>query len=82
MQATIRLEYDDAETAQAVLDAISPDNCTSPPGLTVNSKQENAVVTTEITLEGKLVTLIATIDDLLESASTAEKTLHLVKRKK
>jgi hypothetical protein len=82
LQATIRLEYDDAETAQAVADAISPDNCTAPAGLTVNSKEENAVVTTEITLDGKLVTLIATIDDLLESASTVEKTLHVVKRKK
>jgi hypothetical protein len=82
LQTTIRLEYDDAETAQAVLDAISPDNCTAPTGLTVNSKRENGVVTTEIMLNGKLVTLIATIDDLLESASTAEKTLHVVKRKK
>jgi hypothetical protein len=80
LRATIRLEYDDAETARAVADAVSPDNCTAPTGLTVISKRENGAVITEITLEGKLVTLIATIDDLLESASTAEKTLKALKK--
>jgi hypothetical protein len=81
LQAKITLEYDDAETAQAVADAITPDNYTVPSGLTVISKRENGAVITEITLKGKLTTLIATIDDLLESASTAEKTLHIVKTK-
>ena len=81
MQAKITLDYDDAETAQAVADAITPDNCTAPTGLTVVSKRENGAVITEITLKGKLATLIATIDDLLECASTAEKTLHIAKTK-
>jgi len=74
------LEYNDAETAQVVADAVSPDNHTAPTGLVVTSKRENCVVVTEITLEGKLATLIATIDDLLENASTAEKTLTALRK--
>ena len=81
MQATITLEYDNKETAAASARAISPDNFKTPVGLTVRTKQQGAKVITEIQLEGKITTFIATIDDLLESASTAEKTLHMLKKK-
>jgi hypothetical protein len=81
LQATIKLEYGDHATAEAVADAVSPDNINVPKGLTVKTWQEGNIVITDISLEGKLATFIATIDDLLESASTAEKTLHVVKTK-
>lgn len=81
MEATITLEYDDAKTATAIADAVSPDNFKTPPGLTVKTQRNGNKVTTDIKLEGKLATFIATIDDLLESASTAEKTLHIARRK-
>jgi hypothetical protein len=82
LQATITLEYDDKETAAAIARAVSPDNFKTPTGLTVKTEQQGPKVITEIQLEGKIATFIATIDDLLESASTAEKTLHILKRKK
>jgi hypothetical protein len=81
LQATIRLEYDDQSTAAAIAKAVSPDNFKVPKGLTVKTTQEGNQVITEISLDGKLATFIATIDDLLESVSTAEKTLHIVRRK-
>ena len=81
MQATIRLDYDDAKTATAIARAVSPDNLEVPAGLTVKTMQEGCSVISEICLEGKLATFIATIDDLLESASAAEKALHVVRRK-
>ena len=81
MRATIRLEYDNSETARAVADAVSPDNSKTPSGLKVKTAQQLNSVVSEIELEGKLATLIATIDDLLESASTAEKALHVAKKK-
>ena len=81
MRATIRLEYDNSETARAVADAVSPDNSKAPSGLKVKTAQQLNSVVSEIELEGKLATLIATIDDLLESASTAEKALHVAKKK-
>lgn len=81
MQATITLEYDDKETATAVAKAVSPDNLKTPPGLTVISKLENNSVVTDIKIENKLATFIATIDDLLSCASAAEKTVKVLKNK-
>jgi len=40
--------------------------------------QKNSMVITEIDFAGKLATFTATIDDLLFSASTAEKTLKTI----
>jgi hypothetical protein len=81
LQATITLEYDDEQTAAAIAKAVAPDNSNAPAGLTVETTQQECSVVTLIRLEGKFATFIATIDDLLESASTAEKTLHVAKRK-
>jgi hypothetical protein len=69
------------KSAAAVADAVGPDNFETPAGLTVQTTQDGTSVITDIRLDGKLPTLIATIDDLLECASTAEKTLLTVKRK-
>jgi len=79
LRATVTLEYDDVETAVAIAKAIGPDNSKVPAGLTVNTVQENKLVVTQIIFEGKLATFIATLDDLLECASTAEKTLNILK---
>jgi hypothetical protein len=79
LQVTIQLEYLDLATATAVANAVAPDNTEVPAGLTVQTRQEGNIVATEISLDGKLATFIATIDDLLEAASTAEKTLRIIK---
>ena len=79
MQATITLEYADAKTADAIANAVSPDNFKTPRGLTIKTTRKKSQVVTEITAEGKLATFIATIDDLLFCVSTAEKTLRTVK---
>ncbi len=82
MQATITLEYADVKTAEAVAQAVSPDNFKTPVGLQVNTVREDKKVITQISWDGKLATFTATIDDLLFSASTAEKTLHALKQAK
>jgi hypothetical protein len=78
LEAVVTLEYKDEKTALAVAQAVSPDNFKTPVGLHVKTEQENNKVITHIECEGKLATFTATIDDLLFSASTAEKTLHLI----
>ena len=78
MEATITLEYGDAEIAAAVASAVSPDNFKTPPGLSIKTLSEGSRVMTEVKAEGKLSTFIATIDDLLFCVSTAEKTLCAV----
>ncbi len=82
MQATIRLEYAEAKTAEAIAKAVSPDNFKTPLGLQIRTTQEGSRVITEINCDGKLATFTATIDDLLFSASTAEKTLQVITKPK
>ena len=76
------LEYKDQKTAQAVAEAVSPDNFKTPIGLKVETTQDNNTVVTEIDCDGKLATFTATIDDLLFSASTAEKTIMTIAKTK
>jgi hypothetical protein len=78
LEATITLEYDDAKTADAVTNAVSPDNFKTPKGLFIKTARKGNSVLTEVKTEGKLATFIATIDDLLFCVSTAEKTLRTV----
>jgi hypothetical protein len=81
LEATITLEYGDAKTAEAIADAVSPDNFKTPAGLFIKTFRSDNSVVTKIKAEEKLATFIATIDDLLFSASTAEKTIRLAKTK-
>jgi hypothetical protein len=78
LQATIKLEYPNPKIAEAVAKAVAPDNFKTPAGLTVTTTQQDNKVITEINCGGKLATFTATIDDLLFSASTAEKTLKTI----
>jgi hypothetical protein len=80
LEATITLEYADEKTAKAIAQAVSPDNFKTPIGLSVKTVRENNKVITRIQGEGKLATFTATIDDLLFSASTAEKTLLTINK--
>jgi len=78
LEATITLEYGDAKTADAIANAVSPDNFKTPLGLAIKTERKGNSVFTEVKNEGKLATFIATIDDLLFCVSTAEKTLCTV----
>jgi hypothetical protein len=76
LQATITLEYPNEKTAEAIAAAVSPDNFKTPVGLQVRTIRRDIQVVTTIQCEGKLATFTATIDDLLFSASTAERTVY------
>ncbi len=78
LEAKITLEYADEKTAEAIADAVSPDNFKTPVGLQVKTLRVEKKVVTNIEWEGKIATFTATIDDLLFSASTAEKTLKTI----
>jgi hypothetical protein len=82
LEATITLKYPDEKTAKAVTDAVSPDNFKTPIGLEVRTIRENNKVVSNIRFEGKLATFTATVDDLLFSASIAEKTLNALRKMK
>jgi len=76
VEAEITVEYDNSKVAEAIADAVSPDNYGTPTGLSVKTRTEKAKVITEIKCRQSFPTFIATIDDLLFSIATAEKTLR------
>ena len=78
MEAKIILEYSDAKIADAIAKAVSPDNFTTPSGLFIKTVKKDKRVLTEVKACGKLLTFIATINDLLFCVSTAEKTICTV----
>ncbi|MEM2117516.1 MAG: KEOPS complex subunit Pcc1 [Candidatus Bathyarchaeia archaeon] len=80
MEAEIILEYDDERTAEAVANAVSPDNFKTPSGLWVRTVRTGKKVVTQVKCEGKFPTFIATVDDLLFCVSTAEKTLQAARK--
>ncbi len=74
----ITLEYSDHKTAEAIANAVSPDNYQTLTELTIKTITKDNCVLTEVRNKGKLATFIATIDDLLFCVSTAEVTLCAV----
>ena len=80
MQAQIILEYSTTRISHAVAEAISPDNVKTPKGLSIRTLEHGKKVVTTINYDGRFATFIATIDDLLFSASTAEKTIETARK--
>jgi hypothetical protein len=79
VEAEIRLYYENEREAEAVAQAVSPDNVNVPSGLFVETTRSGSEVLTQILCELKLQTFIATIDDLLSCVSTAEKAFLVAK---
>lgn len=80
LEAEITLNYDDEQTAEAVCNAVTPDNFQTPRDLTVKTKREGSTVSTFIQCEKGFATFIATLDDLLFSVSVAERAVQVAKR--
>lgn len=79
LKAELSLAYDDPKEAEAIAQAISPDNLEVPTGLRVKTARRGRSVFTSVSCEKSLETFIATLDDLLACASVAEKALGSVK---
>lgn len=79
MEANIMLSYNTLREAEAVADAVSPDNVKVPEGLSVKTTRRGKKVFTNIECESKLQTFVATIDDLLSAVSVAERALWAIK---
>lgn len=73
--AKISCLYSNEKNSRAVAKSIQPDNLNLPSGLKVLTKTSGKKVISSIELEGKIETLLATVDDLLGSAQTAENML-------
>lgn len=80
MEARIILKYRKFREAEAVADAVSPDNLKVPHGLRVKTTRRGNKVLNQIQCEIKLQTFMATIDDLLSAVSVAERTISAAKK--
>jgi tRNA threonylcarbamoyladenosine modification (KEOPS) complex Pcc1 subunit len=81
LEAEIILAYDSPLEAEAIAEAVSPDNVKVPLGLSIKTVRRKAKVLTRIECEeSRFGTFISTIDDFLSCVSVAEKALSAVKR--
>ena len=80
MEAKISLNYQNEREAQAVAQAVSPDNIEVPSGLYIKTVRNGSEVLTTVECQTRLQTLIATLDDLLACVSVAEKTFNVAKK--
>lgn len=79
MQAEISLSYKTIREAEAVAQAVSPDNVKVPPGLVIKTTKKGKKMLTQIICETKLETFMATMDDLLSAVSVAERAVSVVR---
>ena len=79
LEAEITLIYETLREAYAVANAVSPDNVKIPEDLAIKTVQQGREILTNIECRSGLLTFIATIDDLLEAMSIAERSVSAVK---
>lgn len=75
MHAEVVCTYDDERIPKAVAAALTPDNLHVPKSLKISTVQKGRQVMTEVQLEGRAETLLATIDDILACTLAAESML-------
>jgi hypothetical protein len=76
LRAKITIDFGANQKAQAVARSLAPDNQPAA-GMKINTKATGRKVQTCISFNGRIQTLISTIDDLLKCTQAAEKTLDV-----
>ncbi len=72
MRAEVVVDYADGRIAKAVAGALAPDNLKLSEGLAVVTRVVGDTVISRVELEGRIETLLATLDDLLACSLAAE----------
>lgn len=80
LEAEISLSYKTSREAEAVAEAVSPDNVRVPEGLTIRTFKQGKKVLTRLKCRTSMSTFISTIDDLLSAVSVAERSVSAVKK--
>jgi len=75
MNAKIRVSFSNPREAEAASKALQPDDAETPSYLKVETVSKGRYVESNIVCEGKLETLISTVDDILGSVVMVKKTL-------
>ncbi len=80
MNGEITLSYKSTREAEAVFQAVTPENVEIPKGLTIKTIRHGTKVFTKIACWTELLTFIATIDDLMSAVSVSERSISGVKK--
>lgn len=75
MRAEIVCWYTDEGAVRAIADALRPDNLQAPKGIRIKTEARGKRVVSLVELDGRVETLLSTLDDLLACTSTAESML-------
>lgn len=75
MRAKIVCAYESDSISRAIAAALSPDNIQVPKGIRVITLARGRQVITEMKMDGRIETLLSTLEDLLSCTSTAESVL-------
>jgi hypothetical protein len=75
MRARVICTYDNSSVSKAIAAALGPDNLQAPKSVKINTAARARQVITTIGVEGRIETLLATLEDLLSCTSTAESVL-------
>jgi hypothetical protein len=75
MRATVICTYETRSVSQAIAASLGPDNLQAPESVKINTAARGRQVVTTIDVEGRIETLLATLEDLLSCTSTAESIL-------
>ncbi len=75
MKVLVSCLYGNAQMSKAVARALEPDNMKLPAGLQISTKVKGKKIISVVRLDGRMETLLATLDDLLSCTLTAETVL-------
>jgi len=78
--AKIILNYNDKRFAEAVVEAVNPDNLSAPAELLIKTIKNRGSLITTISLENGIETLFSTIDDLLSCVQVAEQAVMRLRK--
>ena len=74
-EASLSLEYSDAETASHILGSISPDNLQSPEGIVIEAWIDGNTLKINIQCMKGVGSLVATLDDMISCVQAAERAI-------
>jgi hypothetical protein len=75
IRATVICTYENMSVSQAIAASLSPDNLQATKSVGIKTVARGKQVVTNIDVEGRIETILATLDDLLSCTSTAESVL-------
>jgi hypothetical protein len=75
MRASVICKYESNSVSKAIAAALRPDNLRAPRSIKISTRAHGGKVLTTLEMDGRMETLLATLDDLLACTSTAESVL-------